>query len=102
MPEHVKDVFDYALDLAQNGKHHPKAKPFKLPGESGLLEVVETFDGNAFRAIYTLHYGNAVYVIHCFQKKSTIGIKTLQKDIELVIERLKRLKAILPEGKQNG
>lgn len=95
MPEHIQDIFGYALDLAQNGKRHPKANPFKLKGESGVIEVVGDYDGDTFRAIYTVHYDDAIYVIHCFQKKSTIGIKTPQKDVALVIERLKRLKSIL-------
>ena len=95
MPEHIQDVFGYALDLAQNGKRHPKAKPFKVKGESGVVEVVGDYDGDTFRAIYTVRYDDAVYVIHCFQKKSTIGIKTPQKDVALVVERLKRLKSIL-------
>lgn len=95
MPDEIQDVFGYALDLAQNGKRHQKAKPFKVPGESGVIEVVSDFDGDTFRAIYTISFADAVYVIHCFQKKSTIGIKTQKKDVDLVIERLKRLKAIL-------
>lgn len=98
MPEEVKDVFGYALDLAQNGLRHPNAKPFKIQGESGLIEIVETHDGNAYRAIYTIHFENAVYVIHCFQKKSKIGIKTPQKEVDLVINRLKRLKSMLYKG----
>lgn len=76
MPDDVQDIFGYALDLAQKGLRHPKAKPFKVHGYSGIVEIVESFDGNAYRAIYTVHYANAIYVVHCFQKKSTIGIKT--------------------------
>lgn len=98
MPEDVKDVFGYALDLAQNGQRHPKAKPFRIQGESGTIEIVETHDGNAYRAIYTIHFENSVYVIHCFQKKSNIGIKTPQKEVDLVIERLKRLRTMLSKG----
>lgn len=102
MPEEVKDVFGYALDLAQNGLRHPKTKPFKIHGEPGIIEIMETYDGNAYRAIYTIRHENAVYVIHCFQKKSTSGIKTPQKEIDLVIERLKRLKIMLSREQQNG
>ncbi len=102
MPDDVQDVFGYALDLAQKGLRHPKAKPFKIHGHSGVVEVVESFDGNAYRAIYTVHYEDAIYVVHCFQKKSTIGIKTSQKDVNIVIERLKRLNTIIQQEKQDG
>lgn len=91
MPDEVKDVFGYALDLAQRGERHRYAKPFHIEGEPGLIEIVESFSGNAYRAIYTVRYVDSVYVIHCFQKKSTIGIKTHQHDITLIKSRLKRL-----------
>ena len=95
MPERVQDTFGYALDLAQRGKRHRKAKPFKVKGESGLTEIVEDNDGDTYRAIYTVRYEDSIYVVHCFQKKSTIGIKTSKQDVDIVIERLKRLREIL-------
>lgn len=91
MPDAVKDIFGYALDLAQKGERHPKAKPFHIRGEAGVIEVVENFDGNAYRAIYTVNYTDAVYVIHCFQKKSHSGIKTPDHHVDLIRSRLKRL-----------
>lgn len=54
MPERVQDMFGYALDLAQRGKRHRKAKPFKVKGEPGLTELVEDYDGDTYRAIYTV------------------------------------------------
>lgn len=98
MPEEIKDIFGYALDLAQRGERHPKAKPFHLDGESGLIEVVESYAGNAYRALYTVHYANAVYVVHCFQKKSHSGIKTPDHHIDLIRARIKRLRNILAGG----
>ncbi|MEE0816089.1 MAG: type II toxin-antitoxin system RelE/ParE family toxin [Desulfovibrio fairfieldensis] len=95
MPERVQDTFGYALDLAQRGKRHRKAKPFKVKGEPGLTEIVEDNDGDTYRAIYTVRYEDSIYVVHCFQKKSTIGIKTSKQDVDIVIERLKRLREIL-------
>ena len=89
MPADVVDVFGYALHLAQNGGKHQQAKPLKGFGSAGVLEVVEDDDGNTYRAVYTVKFGNAVYVLHCFQKKSHKGIKTDQRDIDLVHERLK-------------
>ena len=77
-----------ALGVAQYGGKHPSAKPWK--GEDpGVLEVVEDFDGDTFRATYTVRFAEAVYVLHCFQKKSPTGIKTAKPDIELVGRRLK-------------
>lgn len=95
MPDEVKDVFGYALDLAQRGGRHRYAKPFHIEDEPGLIEIVESFSGNAYRAIYTIRYVNAVYVIHCFQKKSAIGIKTSQHDIDLIRSRLKKLRELM-------
>lgn len=98
MPVEVKRFFGFALGLAQKGIRHSKTKPFKLENESGLFEIVESYDGNTYRAIYTVRYAGAIYVIHCFQKKSTHGIKTSLQDINLIRERLGRLKTIIAEG----
>lgn len=95
MPADVQDVFGYALDLAQRGERHKKAKPFHLQGESGIVEVVDDFDGDTYRAVYTVRFQDAVYVLHCFQKKSTRGIKTPQQDVDVIRDRLRRLKEYL-------
>jgi phage-related protein len=88
MPEDVQDVFGHALDLAQSGTKHSDAKPLKGFAGAGVLEVVEDFDTNSYRAVYTVRFGNAIYVLHCFQKKSVMGIKTAQSDIDLIRKRL--------------
>ena len=88
-PEEVQDVFGYALYLAQTGNKHANAKPLKGFHGAGVLELVEEFDGNAYRAVYTVKLGDIVYVLHAFQKKSTSGIATPTKEIELVKQRLK-------------
>ena len=87
-PETVKDVIGAALSIAQFGGKHPAAKPWKGAG-SGVLEVVEDHDGNTFRAVYTVRFRWAVYVLHCFQKKSRRGIQTPKPDVELVSQRLR-------------
>ncbi|MBE0474912.1 type II toxin-antitoxin system RelE/ParE family toxin [Rhodoferax sp.] len=87
-PEDVRRAFGYALGVAQLGAKHPSAKPWKGEG-AGVLEVVESDEGNAYRAVYTVRFSNVVYVLHCFQKKSPSGIRTAKKDIELVHKRLK-------------
>lgn len=89
MPDDVVDVFGYALNLAQSGKKHSQAKPLKGFGGSGVLEVVENYMGDTYRAVYTVKIAERVYVLHCFQKKSTKGIETAKHDIELIGERLK-------------
>jgi phage-related protein len=87
-PETVKEEMGNALGIAQFGGTHPDAKPWKGEGP-GVFEIVERHDGNAFRAIYTVRFREAVYVLHAFQKKSPKGIKTARGDIELVWQRLK-------------
>jgi phage-related protein len=88
-PEAVKDSVGKALNLAQFGGKHPAAKPWKGEGP-GVLEIVEDHGGNTFRAVYTIRFAQAVYVLHAFQKKSPRGIKTARRDVELVAERLKQ------------
>jgi phage-related protein len=90
MPEDVIDVFGYALYLAQNGGKHDQAKPLKGFGSASVLEVVEDDDGDTYRAVYTVRFKSAVYVLHCFQKKSRKGIATPRQEIELIRARLKR------------
>jgi phage-related protein len=69
-PEEVRQAVGYALYLAQCGEKHPSAKPIKGFKGAGVLEVVEDFDTDTYRAIYTLKLAGVVYVLHAFQKKS--------------------------------
>ena len=89
MPDEVQDRFGYALHLAQTGAKHAHAKPLKGFGSAGVLEVVESEAGSTYRAVYTVKVAAAVYVLHCFQKKSTSGIATPKPDLDLIRERLK-------------
>ncbi len=91
-PEDVRQNVGYALYLAQCGEKHPSAKPLKGFKGTGVLEVVEDFDGDAYRAVYTLKLAGVVYVLHAFQKKSKQGIATPKQDIDLIETRLKRAK----------
>ncbi|MFP6559814.1 type II toxin-antitoxin system RelE/ParE family toxin [Paraburkholderia sp. B3] len=93
MPESVQDTFGYALHLAQTGRKHDRAKPLKGSGSAGVLEVVEWAESGTYRAVYTVKLGNAVYVLHCFQKKSRYGIVTPKPDMDLVRERIKAAEA---------
>jgi len=87
-PEPVKDTIGSALSLAQFGGKHPAAKPWKGEGP-GVLEIVEDHQGDAYRAVYTIRFERAIYVLHAFQKKSPRGIKTARLDVDLVTRRLR-------------
>ena len=87
-PQAQKDI-GFALYEAQLGGKSYFAKPLKGFGGAGVLEVVEDFDGDTFRAIYTVKFKDAVYVLHVFQKKSKRGAVTPMRDIDLVRARLK-------------
>ncbi len=87
-PESVKDEMGNALGVAQFGGKHPSAKPWKGQGP-GVFEIVEDFDGDTFRAVYTVRFEKAIYVLHAFQKKSPKGIKTAKGDVEMVERRLR-------------
>lgn len=91
-PPKVQDNFGFELFLAQTGQHPPSAKLLKGLG-SGVVELVDDFDGNTYRAVYTVRFASAVYVLHAFKKKSKQGIKTPQGDIELIKQRLKDAQA---------
>src|SRR6266481_2127166 len=91
-PERVQRNLGFELFLAQTGQHPPSAKPLKGFG-SGTVELVEDFDGDTYRAVYTVRFGTAVYVLHAFKKKSKRGIKTPQSDIDLIRQRLKAAEA---------
>ncbi len=88
-PDEVRDVMGFALYLAQIGDKHDAAKPLKGFGGAGVLEVVEDHDGDTFRAVYTVRLATAVYVLHAFQKKSKSGVKTPQRDVDLIKRRIK-------------
>ena len=89
-PREVQHVMGYALQVAQEGGKHPDAKPLKGFHGAGVLEVIEDFEGDTYRAVYTVRYEEAIYVLHAFQKKSRSGIATPQREITLLKERLKR------------
>jgi len=89
-PDEVKRIMGFALRQAQAGGKHVGAKPLWGFGGAGVLEIAEDHDGNTYRTIYTVEFPGVVYVLHAFQKKSTRGRSTAKRDIDLVVERLKR------------
>jgi phage-related protein len=93
-PEAVQDHLGYALFVAQKGGRHGNAKTLSGFGDSGVIEVVKDHRGDTFRAIYTLRYAHAVYVLHAFQKKSKTGGETPRRDLELIRQRLREAERI--------
>jgi phage-related protein len=89
LPGPVVDLFGYALYLAQDGKKHEQAKPLKGFGSAGVLKVVEDWDRSTYRAVYTVRFESAVFVLHVFKKKSKRGAETPKADVDLIRERLK-------------
>ena len=87
-PARVQETLGFELFLVQTGQHPPSAKPLKGIG-SGVLELVEDFDGDTYRTVYTVRFQEAVYVLHAFKKKSKRGIATPKSDIDLIKRRLK-------------
>jgi phage-related protein len=93
-PDAVQDKLGYALYVAQAGAKHPSAKPLKGFGGAGVLEIVEDHDGSSYRAVYTVRFAEAIYALHAFQKKSTQGIATPKRILDLVRARLKQAEEI--------
>ena len=93
-PQDVQSDAAQALSIAARGSKADTAKPFKGVG-SGVYEIALRYRGDAFRVLYIVNLRDALWVIHAFQKKSKTGIKTPQTDIDLIRERLKRLKEAL-------
>lgn len=89
-PEDVRQRVGGALWEAQIGRKAPYAKPLKGFGDAGVLEIVDDFDGDTFRAVYTVRFAKAVYVLHAFQKKSKRGAATPRTELDLIDQRLRR------------
>jgi phage-related protein len=86
-PARVQEAMGFELFLAQTGQHPPSAKLMRGLG-SGTVELVEDFAGDTYRAVYTVRFAAAVYVLHAFKKKSKRGRKTPHSDIDLIKRRL--------------
>lgn len=84
----VQDSVGYALYVAQRGERHSSAKVLRGFGGAGVLEVVEDDSAGTYRAVYTVKFASAVYVLHVFQKKSKRGVATPQSEIDLIHSRL--------------
>jgi phage-related protein len=93
-PEGARSICLAALTIAAEGGKADVAKPMHGLG-SGVFEIALPFRGDAFRVVYAVQLAYEVWVIHAFQKKSTQGIRTPRREIDLIEDRLKRLKEML-------
>ena len=98
-PGEVKSEMGYALFMAQNGERHRTAKTFKGTGDAGVVEIAGDHRGDTFRAVYTVRFASAVYVLHAFQKKSKSGIATPAIDIRMIERRLREAQHLHKENK---
>ena len=89
LPQEVRRKVGYPLYFAQRGEKHEAAKALKGFGDAAVLEVVEDWDRSTYRAVYTVRFAGAVYVLHVFQKKSKRGAETPGRDLALIRSRLK-------------
>ena len=96
LPVSVRKFFGHALDFAQRGEQHGAAKVLKGFGGAGVLEVVEDDAGGTYRAVYTVKFEEAVFVLHAFQKKSKSGIATPKDYMDIIRNRL-RVAAVIAQ-----
>ena len=97
LPTYVRKFFGHALDFAQKGSQHDAAKALKGFGGAGVVEVIESDAAGTYRAVYTVEFEEAVFVLHCFQKKSKSGIATPKEDMNIIRARLKVAAALAKE-----
>jgi phage-related protein len=98
----VQDVMGYALYLAQTGDKHPDAKPLRGFGGAGVLEIVDDFQSDTYRVVYTVRFADRIYVLHSFQKKSRRGSTTSRHDINLIRDRYRQAEEIHRRLTQEG
>ena len=97
LPLDVRKFFGHALDFAQRGDKHDAAKVLKGFGGAGVLEIVDDDHDGTYRAVYTVKFVEAVFVLHCFSKKSKRGIETPKEDMDVIRMRLKVAEALAKE-----
>ena len=102
LPREVRRFFGHALDVAQTGGQNEKAKVMHGFGDAGVLEVVENDEGGTYRAVYTVRFAEAVFVLHCFQKKSKSGSETPKADMDIIRARLKAAAKLVQEHKHEN
>ena len=101
LPVNVRKFFGHALDYAQRGYEHEAAKVLKGFGGAGVLELVADDEDGTYRAVYTVKFAEAVFVLHCFSKKSRRGIETPREDMDIIRARLKVAEALAKEWRSD-
>lgn len=96
-PQDVRRTMGFALREAQRGDKNERAKPLKGFGGAGVLEIVDDFDSDTYRTMYTVRFVDTVYVLHAIQKKSTHGIETPQRKMDTVRRNLARVEQVEAE-----
>ena len=99
-PEDARRRVGGALWEVQLGEKASYAKPLKGFGGASVLEIVDDFDGDTYRAVYTVRFAGVVYVLHAFQKKSKRGMATPKPELEVIKQRLKRAKEVMSYGQE--
>lgn len=102
LPKSVMREFGYALYQAQQGSYPDIAKTLRGFGSAEVIELIENDPSGTFRAVYTVRFGDAIIVLHAFQKKSTKGIETSKQDVDLIHARLKQAELIYKDWKTKG
>ena len=100
-PADVQDDIGYALYVAQLGEMSARAKPLHGLG-GGVMEIVANDESGTYRAVYTVSIGDSIYVVHAFQKKSTVGSATPTPEMDLIRQRLKQLRKEVKNGEKQG
>ena len=97
-PDLVRDHLGYALYVAQRGGKHRDTKTLSGFGGAGVVEIITDYQGDTFRAVYTLKFEGAIYVLHAFQKKSKSGRATPKPDMDLIKRRLREAERMAKEN----
>jgi phage-related protein len=97
LPAPVRRFFGHALYYAQRGERHESTKVMKGFGSAGILEIIEDDAQGTYRAVYTVRFSEAVFVLHCFQKKSLSGISTPKRELDIIRTRLKMAEHVARE-----
>jgi phage-related protein len=87
-PREIRREIGVALYAAQQGETDPAAKPMKGFGGASVVEIISDYQGDSWRAVYTIRFAEAIYVLHAFQKKSKRGIATPKQELDLIKRRL--------------
>ena len=101
-PEEARREAGFALETVQNGEKPSNAKPLKGFGGAGVQEIVADDEDGTYRVVYTVTLPDAAYVLHAFQKKSTRGVKTAKRDVDLIKRPLREAQEISAERSRMG